>query len=646
MLAQASAAWAYAQQREAVPRELDTFSLARRGVAALDESLKAPRTFTGEIDWDKATRDLFTARPDMKCEICEPKPPCDSTDPYRSADGTCNNNVTEPLWGRAGATYVRELTPQYDDGIDSFRRQKNGAALPSARRVADTATTVDSKENFTDSKLNGLAWAFGQFVMHDIAHTPITEGADGKHISCCDNLEPRPDADSHPACAAMRDDNGGRMERGNCMEFVRSIPAAAEPCKLGPRQQLNQVTGFLDGSTIYGSTPEQQKELRTFQDGKLESQLVGEFELLPGSKDPKQCRNPTQAQPCFLAGDSRVNQQPYLAMMHTVWLRQHNRVAARLAQLNPFWRDEQLFQEARRIVVAQIQHITTNEYLSTCLGDATMSNYHLFQSQGYMKPPYQPVQDPGATNVFATVAAPLLGEGLTPSRVTSISHRGKTTFDEILSKTQLDVNILYKQNEVSNLVRGLINQPVRSVGTLFSSQLTYFYYGTEQNFGLDLVALNIQRGRDHGLPGYADARSQLGLPRPKSFEDLRSLLTDSSVEKLKKLYNSVDDIDLFVGALMEKKTDGLVGPTLQEIIGKQFARTKRSDRFWYENEEQPRPFSPAQLKELRKVTFAKVLCETLGTVQLPRLAFNQQSKIAKKVSCDEQTNYDLSPWRA
>ena len=63
-----------------------------------------------------------------------------------------------------------------------------------------------------------------------------------------------------------------------------------------------------------------------------------------------------------------MNEQPNLAVLHTVWMRQHNILATQLAQLNPNWSDEIVFQEARRIVGAQMQHITYNEYLPIVLG--------------------------------------------------------------------------------------------------------------------------------------------------------------------------------------------------------------------------------------------------------------------------------------
>lgn len=129
---------------------------------------------------------------------------------------------------------------------------------------------------------------------------------------------------------------------------------------------MNQITGWLDGSNLYGSNENAQRFLREGIGGRLRVQAVGRRQMLPAN--PSECSDPQGERSCFTAGDGRVNEQVELAVMHTVWMREHNRVAGWLQFLNPAWSDEAVFQEARRVVVAEMQHITYNEFLPIVLG--------------------------------------------------------------------------------------------------------------------------------------------------------------------------------------------------------------------------------------------------------------------------------------
>lgn len=113
---------------------------------------------------------------------------------------------------------------------------------------------------------------------------------------------------------------------------------------------------------------------------------------------------------------------------------------------------------------------------------------------------------------------------------------------------------------------------------------------------MDLIALNIQRGRDHGLPGYNHYRKICGLKPAESFDDLHKFLRKGSPEVMRKLYRHVNDIDLFIGMNHEKPLpDGVVGPTMGCIIADQSRRGKLGDRFWYENGKMLHSFSEGKI---------------------------------------------------
>ena len=125
----------------------------------------------------------------------------------------------------------------------------------------------------------------------------------------------------------------------------------------------------------------------------------------------------------------------------------------------------------------------------------------------------------------------------------------------------------------------------------------------------DLVALNIQRGRDHGVGDLNSVRMAYSLPSVKSFIDISS---DPSVQRtLMQAYGDVQDLDLWASAMAEDHLPGaLVGETLQTIISDQFRRLRDGDRFWFEND----PYfqaNPELLDQIRSTTLANVIrCNT------------------------------------
>lgn len=193
-----------------------------------------------------------------------------------------------------------------------------------------------------------------------------------------------------------------------CLDFVRGFPGVRHGCRLGTcsasdvstadkgfvfkqrrvgrtgsRAQFNLLTSTIDANTVYGVRESFAKSLRAGYGGLLRMnpyfKSYGLRELLPLKTDipDEGCTRLNKNQLCFDAGEIRVNEQLILTVQHTLWARQHNLIAAQLGQINPHWDDERLYQEARHIVIAMIQHVTYNEFLAVVLGKDMLAKFNL-----------------------------------------------------------------------------------------------------------------------------------------------------------------------------------------------------------------------------------------------------------------------------
>ncbi|XP_047500546.1 chorion peroxidase-like [Penaeus chinensis] len=484
-----------------------------------------------------------------------------------------------------------------------MRLAQDGSPLPSARLVSSTAMHARPNEPYP---LSILFMTYGQFLDHDLTFAPVT-GENGETIPCCPGA--LGDTPAHPECAPIpipADDPFYSQFNQTCMEFIRS--ASAPRCHFGPREQINERTAYIDGSQIYGTDDEMMNSLRTLKDGLLSSQFTNEGkELLPANTDlTSACNRQDKAdlgQFCFRAGDNRVNEQILLTLFHTVWARHHNKIAAELKNHNPTWNDEKLFQETRRIVGAQLQVVTYNEYLPPIFGRSIWNsylspNYHFYDSS----------ISAGISAEFAT-AAFRFGHSQIASTVESLDLSGGKSSTE-LSSLFINPFDLYINGEIPKLLRGEVNQKANRVDTSFTQEVAGKLFRRGQPFGLDLVSLNLQRGRDHGIAPYTTVRSICGYSEITSFESLQGIMDDEVIESLRSLYSNVHDIDLYIGGIAEKPLyDARVGPTFSCILSDQFIRLKLGDRFWFQNFDAG--FTNRQVQELSYTTLASILCETI-----------------------------------
>lgn len=495
-------------------------------------------------------------------------------------DGT-GNNLSDPDLGSTNELLIRLVSAEYGDGIST----PAGEDRPSAREISNVIA-AQTELTTNDRGLTDLVWLWGQFIDHDL---DLTEGADPAE----------PFNIAVPSDDALFDPEGtGEIEIG----LNRSIYDTDTGDEAGdPRQQINQITAFLDGSVVYGSDEERAAALRTFEGGKLKTSAG---DLLPFNEEGFENAGGT-SDTLFLAGDVRANENAALTAMHTVWVREHNRLADSIAAENPGLTDEEIYQQARAIVRAELQVITYNEFLPALLGEDALSDY-----EGY-----DPNVDPSISNLFST-AAYRLGHSMLPTELLRLNNDGTTAAEGNLS---LQEAFFAPQelidNGVDSLLLGAANQQTQEIDNMIIDDVRNFLFGAPGQGGFDLASLNIQRGRDHGLADYNQARIDLGLEPVTSFDEITS--DPELAAELEALYGDVNNIDAWVGGLAEDHVEGSsVGELMQTVLIDQFERIRDGDRFWYEN-----ILSHREIVAVESTTLSEVIMRNTNVEGLSENAF-------------------------
>ncbi|XP_069110183.1 peroxidase-like protein [Argopecten irradians] len=602
--------------------------MATINLAVTKAILKELLMALSDLRKDKEIMRIF--KKTMSAMCFQPEPPCDQLNVYRTADGSCNN-IANPSWGKSFTPQTRFLQAKYDDGIGSPRQKaRNGGILPSARKVSNLVFKANSgPKQSPDKTVMVMAW--GQFVDHDFTKTPIR--------SVC-----RPD------CFSIKIPYDDHHFNKTCMPFSRSTASVSLDCMPGQREQLNTLTSYIDASNVYGSTQAEQDSVRTMINGKLRTKGNG----LP--ERPDGCiKDQSPADYCFHAGDERVNELPSLGNTHTMFLREHNRIAKELKKINPFWTDEILFQETRKIIAAFEQQITYGEFLPVLLNDDIMTQYGLYNSPGHSDL-YDDTVNAATNNAFAA-AAFRFGHTLIP-HFQGLMHSDMIKIDKFKTETLFLRPHLVQTKGGKNqedLTRWMSAGPAARMDRVFEKAVRDLLFVDSKGDSFDLPSLNIQRGRDHGLPGYNDWREWCGLPRANHFEAVDGGLVDHSEDnalRLSQAYKDVDDIDLYPGAITENHIiGGGIGPTFACMLARQFRNFKIGDRFWYERPDSRHggpEFSTDQLLEIKKITLAKIMCRNQGLAKIQPNVFRKPGYLNSNYleSCGALPDMDLTKWKA
>ena len=570
----------------------------------------------------------------LNTSLCKgPTPNCNfsTVNRYRTIDGTCNNLI-DPTLGAAFTPFRRLLSAVYEDGIgqpvgfqQAFKENRwFDPPRPSPRFIS---LNIIEELQVNQPQATYMLMQWGQFLDHDYAYLIESSTLSGEEIEC-NTCTPMGECVPIPVPKDDPQFGVGTIQNGNCLSFIRAGASCVRPRGgplFGPREQLNQITHWIDASNVYGSLPEEEKELRAFRNGLLRE---GPDRTLPVDPDPRlECPGTT---PCFLGGDLRANEQVVLTVMHTIFLREHNRIARQLGALNPEWDDERIYQEARKIVGAIAQVITYQEYLPEILGrdnlDCLLGEYT----------GYDPNIDGSLPNSFAA-AAYRIGHSQIQEAFTRINVYGNSLSPLYLVDAFFNPQAFFDNGGTDSFLRGLLTQQSSRIDEFVTSTLTNRLFERPGEAGTDLASLNIQRGRDHGLPSYKTFRNFCTT----KFGLRGQIENPETLWRLRKVYNSEDDIDLWVGGLAETPLPGaIIGPTFACIFAITFRGLREGDRFYYEN---PGVFTPAQLNEIKNATLSRIICDNGNDIRIAQPnAFNA---FQPPQECWQLPFIDLTPWQ-
>ncbi len=489
----------------------------------------------------------------------------------RSIHGWGNNLLRTEL-GMAETQLLRVAPVPFDFAMSAAMSE----SLPEPRMISNVVhAQLESRPNSAEA--TDMLWQWGQFLDHDVSLTPATVLSAGAAIQV-------PEGD--PAFDPFGTGLGS-------IAFDRSIfdpETGTGPDN--PREQTNLITAFIDASNVYGSSTERGFALRTSDGtGRLETSSNGL--LLP--LNPTGLENDSGGRlrrGLFLAGDVRANEQVALTAMHILFVREHNRLAEEIGSEHPELNGHEIFELARKIVGAQMQVITYQEFLPLLLGRGALAPYRGYDAE----------VDPSIANEFST-AAFRVGHTMLSPDLMLIDSDGELS--QISLATAFFDPSMVRTLGIDGFLRGLTTQRAQEIDLGLVDEIRNLLFGPPGSPGRDLAALNIQRGRDHGLPRYNVVRGAYGLPRALSFADVSS--NPNVQQALELAYGTVEDIDLWTAGLAEDHMPGsMVGETFRAIIADQFERLRDGDRFWYEND----PYflaNPSLLDEVRRTTLSDII---------------------------------------
>uniref|UniRef100_H0X7P0 NAD(P)H oxidase (H2O2-forming) n=1 Tax=Otolemur garnettii TaxID=30611 RepID=H0X7P0_OTOGA len=502
------------------------------------------------------------------------------------------NNLRHHERGAAGSRLQRLVPANYADGVYQALEEP---LLPNPRSLSN-ATTKGEAGLASLHNRTVLGVFFGYHVLSDLVSVE-TPGCPAEFL----NIR------IPPGDPVFDPDQRGDV----VLPFQRSRwdpETGRSPSN--PRDLTNEVTGWLDGSSIYGSSHSWSDALRSFSKGQLASGLDPAFPrdsqnslLMWAAPDPATGQRGPQGLYAF--GAEKGNRDPFLQALGLLWFRYHNLWAQRLASEHPDWRDEELFQHARKRVIATYQNIALYEWLPSFL-QKTPPEYT----------GYKPFLDPSISPEFVVASEQFLSTMVPPGvymrnaschfqKVLNRNFGSSPAFRVCNSYWIRENPNLNSTEAVSQLLLGMASQISELEDRIVVEDLRDYWPGPGKFSRTDYIASSIQRGRDMGLPSYSQALLALGLETPKNWSDLNPNVDPQVLEVTAALYDQdLSRLELLLGGLLESHGDP--GPLFSTIVLNQFVRLRDGDRYWFENTRNGL-FSKEEIAEIRNTTLRDVL---------------------------------------
>jgi Ca2+-binding RTX toxin-like protein len=495
---------------------------------------------------------------------------------YRTIDGTNNNQD----YNTAGSEFTRIGDAHFADGISVPLETVNPRTV-SNQVVGEGDAAVPNAEG-----VSGMMYAWGQFLDHDL---DLSQADGVNHID-------------------ITIPNGDPVfPDGSVLSMTRAVIDSATGAGTDtPATAVNSITGWLDGSMVYGSTQGVADSLR-LSDGHMRT---SEGDNLPLNADDT-----------MAAGDVRAQENPSLTALQTLFVREHNYQVDKLAAEHPDWDGNHLYEQARAIVGAEIASITYNEFLPLLLGSGAPGEYT----------GYDPAVNPTISEEFAG-AAFRFGHSIVSNETERVDENGVVTGPELELRDTffLPAEQFNADGGADGFLRHLGTDASQAMDARIVDGLRNFLF--DPPVGMDLAAINIQRGHDLGLGTLNETREALGLTPYTSFEQI----TDDAgtVAALKATFTDVSQIDLWTGGLSEKHVSGgLLGETFGKIIGDQFEALRDGDQYYYENVANG-TFDAATLNEIQHTSLSDIIERVTDTEHMQANSFVFTERHASNVEAE------------